>query len=127
MKLIELLVLEAFNGNFKWPDNTSIVFQDYDGELRHDGEFTGVRLKEVADNHRVNGVSFLQLTPELVVTREQYETALATSQQPVSALEAEKRRSEIIEEIAYHTSLADARDLYEAIAAGKIPGVKLDV
>lgn len=127
MKLIELLVCEAFNGNFKWPDNVSLIFQDYDGELRHDGEFTGVRLKEVADNHRVHGVSFLQLTPEFVVTREQYEAALGCSQNPVPSLGAEKVRSEIIEEIAYYTSLDDARDLYEAIAAGVVKGVKLDV
>lgn len=41
--------------------------------------------------------------------------------------EADKKRAEIIEEIAYHTSLDDARDLYEAIAAGQVKGVKLDV
>lgn len=41
--------------------------------------------------------------------------------------EADKKRAEIIEEIAYHTNLDDARDLYEAIAAGQVKGVKLDV
>lgn len=41
--------------------------------------------------------------------------------------EVDKKRAEIIEEIAYHTSLDDARDLYEAIAAGQVKGVKLDV
>lgn len=40
---------------------------------------------------------------------------------------ADEKRDEIIEELAYHTDIGDARDLYEAIAAGQVKGVKLDV
>lgn len=188
MKLIELLVQETLNGKFKWPSNASQIFQDYDGELRPDAEMSGLYLEPVAENHRICGVPFDDLDESYIVTREQYEAALAAAQQPVwngeglppvgcecEALydsdkhawfkakiiahdsgrivarwlegdkdgeildycslnffrpirsEADKKRDEIIEEIAYHTSLDDARDLYEAIAAGHVKGVKLDV
>ena len=53
-------------------------------------------------------------------------TGRAPTLRPIRS-EADKKRAEIIEEIAYHTSLDDARDLYEAIAAGQVKGVKLDV
>ena len=41
--------------------------------------------------------------------------------------EADKKRDAIIEALTYHTNAADAADLYKAIAAGEVKGVKLDV
>ena len=202
MKLLELLVQKTLTGEFKWPKRASQIFQDYDSELRPDAEMPGVYLDPVAENHRICGVPFDELSESYIVTREQYEAALAAAQQPVwngeglppvgceveyltgilgkpdaddnkpengqivkvvshakyentgnevvvatwlngnggmrasvfsprclqpIRSEADKKRAEIIEEIAYHTSLDDARDLYEAIAAGQVKGVKLDV
>ncbi len=41
--------------------------------------------------------------------------------------EADKNRDAIIDALFYYTTDCDAIDIYKAIAAGKIPGVKLDV
>lgn len=199
MTLLELLVQKTLTGEFKWPKRASQIFQDYDSELRPDAEMSGVYLDLVAENHRICGVPFDTLGESYIVTREQYEAALAAAQQPVWNGEGlpplgarvlffanphfnydktfspeqwqdmevvahkkttdgndvavcywdengcgravcfvpeclmpvrsaeDEKRAEIIEEIAYHTSLDDARDLYEAIAAGQVKGVKLDV
>lgn len=41
--------------------------------------------------------------------------------------EVDKKRDAIVEALAYHTNAADAVDLYKAIEAGEVKGVKLDV
>lgn len=41
--------------------------------------------------------------------------------------EADKNRDAIIDALSYYTADCDAIDIYDAIAAGKIPGLKLDV
>lgn len=40
--------------------------------------------------------------------------------------EAERKRSDIIDALTNFTFRGDATDIYDAIAAGKIPGVKLE-
>lgn len=186
MKLIELLVQKTLTGEFKWPKRASQIFQDYDSELRPDAEMSGVYLDPVAENHRICGVPFDTLGESYIVTREQYEAALAAAQQPVwngeglppvgceceytketlpgdewtqctvdyvgasfvvyrdcygveltgiigdikfrpIRSEAEKKRDEVIEFLAYYVGKEDAADLYTAIAAGEVKGVKLDV
>lgn len=41
--------------------------------------------------------------------------------------EADKKRDEVIEALKYYVSAVDASDLYDAIVAGEVKGVKLDV
>lgn len=186
MKLIELLVQETLNGNFKWPYGVNKIHQDYDGELRPDCGFCNLYIKVVAENHRELGVPGCDLDDEFFVTREQYEAALAQTEwsgvglppvgcecevryrhggtdwgkfkclaidrdiafgwcadEPVTLpddcyefrpilSEADKKRDEL--QTAFRTCLAGtgagitplaAKCLYDAIAAGKIPGLKL--
>lgn len=194
MKLLELLVQKTLTGEFKWPKRASQIFQDYDSELRPDAEMSRVYLDPVAENHRICGVPFDTLGESYIVTREQYEAALAAAQQPVwngeglppigcdcevmeskaaSAFgdwtsckvvhfnhkrgdesqvciiddngdfailyendgyefrpirsEADKKRDEVIEALKYYVRAVDASDLYDAIVAGEVKGVKLDV
>lgn len=194
MKLIELLVQKTLTGEFKWPKRASQIFQDYDSELRPDAEMSRVYLDPVAENHRICGVPFDTLGESHIVTREQYEAALAAAQQPVwngeglppvgteceytketlpgdewtqctvdyvgasfvvyrdcygveltgiigdikfrpIRSEAEKKReaaiTAILDDMRTIPCDLDLRDeaavIYDAIAAGKIPGVKLDV
>lgn len=184
MKLIDLLV-QTLPGLGGWPDGVNAIAQRGDGSL-------GAR--------PVRGCLFDDLRFDMsddwlnaVVTREQYEAALAAAQQPVWSgeglppvgcecevkvggdyfnlcrvvysdkscgvafvylgggdekycgqidcvsakassdyfrpirSEADKKRDAIIEALAYHTNAADAADLYKAIEAGEVKGVKLDV
>ena len=171
MKLIELLVQETLNGNFKWPEGIKYLEQYTDGSL-----FSGNSYESYYRYDRVDDFGKDE------VTREQYEAALAAAQQPVwsgdglppvgcecearmrvntwevihvlavtgeylvgkigetetvfrleqSAFrpirsEADKKRDEAIECLAYYVGKEDAADLYTAIAAGEVKGVKLDV
>ena len=185
MKLLELLVQKTLTGEFKWPKRASQIFQDYDSELHPDAEMSGVYLDPVAENHRICGVPFDELSESYIVTREQYEAALAAAQQPVwnreglppvgmhceivdpdgalmygqgesgevvahvedtavirmsyglgcfesrclrpARSEADKKRDEVIEALKYYVRAVDASDLYDAIVAGEVKGVKLDV
>lgn len=190
MKLIDLLVQELPKRG-GWPEGVVKIHQDYDGEtwgwLVHDSAELLFTLDQVATNARKYGK---KEKCENMVTREQYESALAASQKkawngeglpPVGCesevsvdggrswctyrainekngvrlieignlteefqnnnwifrplrTEAERKR-----EIAIEAILSDMRTIpcdlalrdevsviYDAIAAGKIPGVKLD-
>ena len=78
MKLIDLLVQELPKRG-GWPKNVTHIGQDYDRELMFYGKgsaMTGIFLNELAIDHRKLGRSGAK------VTREQYESALAASQNP---------------------------------------------
>lgn len=194
MKLIDLLVQELPKRG-GWPEYTLVITQDLEGELclwekidpsccnGYWGHSSGRGLQEywcgnesmsIADDHA-----------SVIITREQYEAALAAAQQPVwngeglppvgcecqakcrdaenaewfffrcvgvdcgiafgwagkeavtlgkgsfefrpIRSEADKKRDAAIDALSYYTADCDAIDIYDAIAAGKIPGVKLDV
>lgn len=72
MKLIELLVQETLNGNFKWPEGMKYLEQYVDGSL-----FSGNSYESYYRYDRVDDFG------KDKVTREQYEAALAAAQQPV--------------------------------------------
>lgn len=68
MKLIELLVQETLNGNFKWPEGIKYLEQYTDGSL-----FSGNSYESYYRYDRVDDFGKDE------VTREQYEAALAAS------------------------------------------------
>lgn len=76
MKLINILVQE----NFEWPGNVMMVHQDYDGQLwgwdTHGNTVYLKTLTYVSDKAREFGVKESMVN---MVTREQYEAALAAS------------------------------------------------
>lgn len=191
MKLIDLLVQELPKRG-GWPEGVVKIHQDYDGEtwawLNHDSTELLFTLNHVAANARKFGKSE---KCENMVTREEYESALAASQkiawngEGVPAVgcecearlrcsdgewfffrcvgvdcgvafgwagkeavtlgkgsyefrplrtEAERKRDAAVEKIKEllvfdygdDPRVNDATFIYDAIAAGKIPGVKLD-
>ena len=191
MKLIDLLVQELPKRG-GWPEGVVKIHQDYDGEtwgwLVHDSAELLFTLDQVATNARKYGK---KEKCENMVTREQYESALAASQKTawngeglppvgceceVSAdggrswctyrainekngvrlieignlteefendnwifrplhTEAERKRDEAVEAIDFYMTefipdtpneFYHAKKIYDTIAAGKIPGVKLD-
>ncbi len=184
MKLIDLLVQELPKRG-GWPKDVTHIGQDYDRELMFYGRgraMTGIFLDELAINHRKCGGSGAK------ITKEQYESALATSQRqtwdgegipPVGRececqfldawhlckvlfvgaevivgvidgserafsvshtkfrplrTESERKHEAVLESICAILEMVaqdykredEAKLIYEAIAAGKIPGVKLD-
>lgn len=190
MKLIDLLVQELPKRG-GWPEGVIKIHQDYDGEtwawLNHGGSERLFTLSRVATNAR----KFCKYeTCENMVTRDQYESALAESQKPawngeglppvgceceVSVnggrswctyrainekngvrlievgdlteefqnnnwifrplrTESERKHEAVLESICAVLEMVaqdykredEAKLIYEAIAAGKIPGVKLD-
>lgn len=83
MTLLELLVQELPKRG-GWEFIGDSVFQDYDGELRvyyNGNSFTGIYL-ELCDCYRESGFSHSSLPDHGIVTREQYEAALAASKHP---------------------------------------------
>jgi len=189
MKLIDLLVQELPKRG-GWPDGAVKIHQDYDGEtwawLDHDSSELLFKLGTVATNARKFGE---RETCKNMVTRKEYESALAASQKPAwngeglppvgceceisfsgkslgqcevlfvgDSLIVWKQKSSQQEGSGYHrhmnirplrTKAERKRDtaveamqreaddgnnwiyseyeiIYDAIAAGKIPGVKLD-
>jgi len=195
MKLLELLVQELPKRG-GWPDGATCVAQDPD-KLVMFADCDIEKVKRRPDNsgwfmnaQRLNsngdkGYKLAHDHSTAIVTRKQYEAALAAAQQsvwngeglppvgceceynaydtewkkgivlymsdytillrteragdPEEAFthedikfrpirsEANKKRDEVIEALAYYVSEKDAPDLYAAIAACKIEGVKLDV
>ena len=189
MKLIDLLVQELPKRG-GWPEGVSRIHQDYDGEIY---AWTGqsceflFKVDIIADNCRPYG---LDESIENMVTRKQYEFALAASQNPAwngeglppvgmhckivdpdgvlmygqgesgeviahventavirmsyglgcfearflrpARSEAEKNRDAAVEAMQREADEGDNwiyseyEIIYDAIAAGKIPGVKLD-
>lgn len=191
MKLIDLLVQELPNRG-GWPEGVVKIHQDYDGEtwgwLVHDDAELLFTLDQVVTNARKCGK---KEKCENMVTREQYESALAASQKPALnggglppvgceceyisngtswgkvkvigldgekivirpsgeiyyaitpsnkdvfipfRTEAERKHEAVLESICAVLEMVaqdykredEAKLIYEAIAAGKIPGVKLD-
>lgn len=192
MKLIDLLVQELPKRG-GWPKGVIKIHQDYDGDtwawLNHDDAERLFTLDQIATNARKFGKSE---KCENMVTRDQYESALAESQKPAwngeglppvgcecesklfsqvdwnkfkvvaacdghvfgfwgngvsTALdskmwefrplrtEAERKRDAAAEAIDWYmpefipdtpNDYYHAKKIYDAIAAGKIPGVKLD-
>lgn len=60
------------------PHAWNFVYQDWDKELRFDGEMSGIFSEQLASNHRCAELSYDDPGFELVkVTRDQYEAALA--------------------------------------------------
>ena len=183
MKLIDLLIQELPKRG-GWPENVTYIGQDYDRELMFYGRgkaITGILLDELAIDHRKCGEY-----GGAKITKEQYESALASSQKPawngeglppvgcececqfldvwnvckvlfVGAdvivgvidgserafsvnhtkfrplrTEAERKRDAAVEAMQREADEGDNwiyseyEIIYDAIAAGKIPGVKLD-
>lgn len=189
MKLIDLLVQELPKRGW-WPEGVVKIHQDYDGEtwalLNHDSAERLFALNHGAANARKFGKSE---KCENMVTREEYESALAASQKPAWSgeglppvgcececqfleawhvckvlfvgeevivgvidgterafsvshtkfcplrTEAGRKRDEAAEAIDFYmpefitdtpNEFYHAKKIYDAIAASKIPGVKLD-
>lgn len=190
MKLIDLLVQELPKRG-GWPEGVNRIHQDHDGEVY---AWTSPSCKLlfnlgiIADNHRPYG---LDESIENMVTRKQYEAALAASQNPAWSgeglppvgceceyisngtswgkvkvigfdgekivirpsgeiyyaitpsdkdtfipfrTESERKHEAVLESICAVLEMVaqdykredEAKIIYEAIAAGKIPGVKLE-
>lgn len=80
MKLIDLLVQELPKRG-GWPCGVEKIAQDYDGQIRLDGEM-GFVFNRVCDNCRPRLKPLSNCDSYYFVTREQYEAALSESQQP---------------------------------------------
>lgn len=181
MKLIELVTksLEIIGGG--WPENVVAMSQGYDGMIRayvRRGDDICIR-PDYMTKVTCRAIDF----ETALVTRDQYESALAASQKvewdgvglpPVGTKchiiinegdlgeceilfvgesllvwrqdstyqegsgyhrhmkfrpicsEADKKRSEIIDALANYTLRGDAADIYSAISAGKIHGVRIE-
>lgn len=64
------------------PYDWNFVYQDWDKELRFDGEMSGIYPEQLASNHRCAKLYSDEPGFELVkVTRDQYEAALAASKE----------------------------------------------
>lgn len=64
------------------PNNWDFVFQDWDKELRFNGEMSGIYPEQLASNHRSAGSYADDTGYELIkVTRDQYESALAANKE----------------------------------------------
>lgn len=91
MKLIDLLVQDALNGEHKWPEGAKFATQDEDcsvytyvGEPVFDcGEWVDEADNNPAFFSRVGVIERADDFEICVITREQYEAALAAAQHPV--------------------------------------------
>jgi len=126
MTLLELLRRELPKRG-GWPEGAERARQDDDREICFEGA-CGVSYDFDVDEMSDDSLRWLnennRATSDLYVTREQYVSTLRT--------EAERKRYAAIESIfeildAGVSTSQDAIDVYDAIAAGKIPGVKLEV
>lgn len=84
MKLIDLLVQELPKRG-GWPSRQAYAWQDKDGEIRFPtttGDDFYPSVKILCKNFRVPGYVFVKESDDFVVTRTQYESAIAAGKIP---------------------------------------------
>ncbi|MDK1227532.1 hypothetical protein [Cronobacter turicensis] len=89
MKLIDLLVQELPKRG-GWPEGVAAMAQDFDGDVQNYADTIDIKLGAYANgSSRIHGsyslrkIKVAEDRSRTVITREQYEAALAAAQQPV--------------------------------------------